>query len=257
MKFIDTHTHIFDEAFDIDRELAILRAKEVGVMAILLPDVDSTTNERLWSLVSHFPNYCFPMAGLHPSSVKEDYIDQLNNVDQIRQTRKIFGIGEIGIDLYWDTSFHKEQLIAFQQQLEWASQMNLPVSVHQRNAMEETLSVLKDFKGKVRGIMHCFSGDQNQAKRALDLGYFLGIGGVLTFKKSNLPEIIQFAGIENLVLETDAPWLAPVPHRGKRNEPSYLPLIIEKISSELSIDIEWAAEILYNNSKALFNLPIE
>lgn len=257
MRFIDTHTHIFSKEFDQDIDTVVAQARKSGVSALMLPDVDRENSVRLWNTVERFPGFCFPMAGLHPGSVKDDYRLELEYVNIIRNTKKIYGIGEIGIDLYWDKTFAVQQFDAFRIQLEWAREMKLPVSVHQRNAMNETLEVLEEFRGDVTGIMHCFSGETIHAAKAIDLGYKLGIGGVVTFKKSNLPEIIHYAGIENIVLETDAPWLAPVPYRGKRNEPAYLHLIIEKVAESAGLSTDIAAEIIFRTSTGLFNIPLD
>lgn len=257
MLIIDTHSHIFSEEFDHDLDEVVKRAREAGVHAVILPDVDMENSTRLWDTVSRYPDFCFPLAGLHPGSVKEDFRQQLSYVDQIRQCKKIYGIGEIGIDLYWNNTFAQQQVEAFRIQLQWAREMKLPVSVHQRNAMDETLEILEEFRNEVTGIMHCFSGEISHAARAIDLGYKLGIGGVVTFKKSNLAEIIRYAGIENIVLETDAPWLAPVPHRGKRNEPVYLKLILEKVAEAAETTPEQTAETIFRTSADLFKISMQ
>lgn len=253
MQLIDTHTHIYLEEFDEDFDETVQRAIDVGVEAILLADINSSLRKRMKDAAAKFPQLIYTMRGLHPTDVKENFKDELDLVEkELNSHNDIVGIGEIGIDLYWDKTYIKEQKEAFAMQLEMAAQRNLPVSIHQRNSMAEVMDILKTFKGRVQGILHCFSGNVEEAKDAIDLGYKLGIGGVLTFKNSGLIDIVQHSGIQNLVLETDAPYLAPTPHRGKRNEPAYLELICNFLANVMGERAEDTAAITTANAKSIF-----
>lgn len=251
--FIDTHCHLFSEEFDEDRTECIDRAQKAGISKILLPNIDSSTIERLYSTEKNFSDICFPMMGLHPTSVKENYQQELEIVYQELPKRKFAGIGEIGIDLYWDKTFLNEQKFVFQKQLEWAVQFNYSVSIHCREAFDEIFEVLDKMQEIPFGIFHCFTGTLEQAQKILSYNRFkLGIGGVLTYKKSTLPDVLQFIDIKHLVLETDAPYLAPVPYRGKRNEPAYLYYVAEKLAEIKNITIEEIARATYSNSVEIF-----
>jgi TatD DNase family protein len=222
---------------------------------MLLPNIDLSSVEPMLSAVEKFPGVCFPMAGLHPTSVKEDYVVQLNEIESLLSKHKFIAIGEIGIDLYWDKTFREEQLLAFRRQIELALTINLPVVVHSRDAFPEVFSVLEEFKGKpLKGVLHAFSGTGEDAKRALDLGFMLGIGGIVTFKNSGLDKTIKETGPANLILETDSPYLTPAPFRGKRNESSYICIINKKLADIFEVSEEEMSKITYSNSVSLFNL---
>lgn len=255
MQFIDTHTHLYLEEFDTDRGEMINRALLAGVGTFLLPNIDRASLPALLSLCDAWPGNCLPMIGLHPTSVKEDYRDELAMVDQQLKERKFFAIGEIGIDLYWDKTHLEQQQIVFRHQLKLAKTLQLPVAIHMRNSFEQVYAILREEAGPgLRGVFHCFSGNIQQAKKVTDLGFLLGIGGVVTFKNSGLQEVIKETGLEHLVLETDAPFLAPDPFRGKRNESSYIPLIAEKIASLKNVPLAEVAAITTANARELFNL---
>lgn len=255
MKLIDTHTHLYLPEFDTDRDEVVSRAVDSGIIKILLPNIDTDSVEPMLDMVKRYPGICFPMLGLHPTSVKEDYSSILDKLEILFAENKYVAIGEIGIDLYWDKTFLKEQMIAFKRQITFALKNNLPVAIHSRDAFPEIFSVLEEFKGeKLSGVFHAFSGSLNDALRALGLGFKLGIGGVVTFKNSGLGRIVQETGPENIILETDSPYLTPVPHRGKRNESSYICIINKKLAELFGKSEEEIAAITYSNSVSLFNL---
>ncbi|PLX00247.1 MAG: hydrolase TatD [Marinilabiliales bacterium] len=253
MIFADTHTHLYLNAFDDDRESVVKNAIDAGVDIMILPNIDSGSIEPLLELTDKFPEHCFPMMGLHPTSVKENYKAELKAVEDALDQREYVAIGEIGIDLYWDKTYFNEQVEAFKFQLEIALDLDLPVAIHTRDSMEETLEILAlpEYRD-VRGVLHCFSGDASQAKRAVDLGYYLGIGGVLTFKNSGLRGAIKDVPLSSIILETDAPFLAPVPYRGGRNESAYIPIIATHLSDLFGISREEVAMTTTNNALTLF-----
>lgn len=251
--FIDTHTHLYSEEFNSDRIESINQAIAKGVTKFYMPNVDSSSIDGMLALEIHFPEQCIPMMGLHPCSVKENYREELDMVKQWLDLRRFSAIGEIGMDLYWDKTFVKEQELAFKEQLFWALEYNYTVVIHCRNAFAEIFSILKSFDKLPKGIFHCFSGDIAQAQQILSLGNFkLGIGGVITFKNSGLDKVVEQLNVHDIVLETDAPYLAPVPHRGKRNESMYLPLIAEKIAEIKKISVQEVAEITSKNAEEIF-----
>jgi TatD DNase family protein len=251
--FIDTHTHLYSEEFNEDRIAVINHAMEKGISKFYMPNVDSSSIEGMLALEVHFPEHCFPMMGLHPCSVKENYREELDTVKRWLDLRRFSAIGEIGIDLYWDKTFIKEQELAFREQIFWALEYNYTVVIHCRNAFDEIFTILKSFDKLPKGIFHCFSGDFIQAEKVLSLGNFkLGIGGVVTFKNSGLDKVVEQLKIHDIVLETDAPYLAPVPHRGKRNESAYLPLVAEKIAQLKNISVEEVASITSKNALEIF-----
>jgi len=255
--FIDTHTHIYSEEFDADREMAISRAGQAGVDCFLLPAIDSQYHERLLHTVSGFPHLCYPMMGLHPTSVKADFQNELAIVENYleRPDLRFYAVGEIGIDLYWDKTYEAEQKNAFRKQLNLAVTHHLPVVIHTRNSMDMALEILeKENNPGLRGVFHCFSGNQEQARRAINLGFLLGIGGVITYKNSGLQKVVEMTNPEHLVLETDAPWLPPVPHRGERNEPSYISLIAQKMAEIKKITLDQVAEITTQNARTIFHI---
>lgn len=251
--YIDTHTHLYSEEFNLDRTDIIANAINLGVEKLFLPNVDSSSIQGMLELEQQFANHCFPMMGLHPCSVKENYLEELTIIKSWLDKRRFFAIGEIGMDLYWDKTFVKEQEWVFRQQIEWAMEFNYTIVIHCRNAFDEIFAVLKSYPKLPKGIFHCFSGTFEQAKHILDLGNFkLGIGGVITFKNSGLDKVVEQLSIHNIVLETDAPYLAPNPHRGKRNESAYIPLIAQKIADLKQLSIEDVALITTKNAEEIF-----
>jgi len=255
MQFIDTHTHLYLPEFDTDRDEVVSRAIGSGISKMLLPNIDLQSVDLMLSAVNRYPGICYPMTGLHPTSVKSDYLSQLDNLEKLVAHHKFIAIGEIGIDLYWDKTFLKEQMISFRRQIAFAFDNGLPVVIHSRDAFPEVFSVLDEFKGKaLKGVFHAFTGTLQDAETAIDMGFKLGIGGIVTFKNSGLDKIVSEIGPDNLILETDSPYLAPVPYRGKRNESSYICIINRKLADILGIKEEEIASIAYSNSVSLFNL---
>ena len=258
MEFIDTHTHIYTEDFDQDIEQVIERAKEGGARALLLPNINEESIERIVRLCEKWPQLCFPMMGLHPTDVTKDFGVLLQKMEQKlgEPNHPFVAIGEIGIDLYWDTSMQKEQEEAFKRQIEWGIKYDLPLVIHSRNAHREIVETLFPYAEKLQGgIFHCFSGTENEAEELLSKfpGFCLGIGGTLTFKKSELPRILQrVVPIDRIVIETDAPYLAPVPYRGKRNEPIYLLYVLEKLAEIYEVPVEDIARITTRNAYSVF-----
>jgi TatD DNase family protein len=255
MQFIDTHTHLYLPEFGTDRDEVIMKAVSNGISKMLLPNIDIHSVDQMLSLVTRYQGICYPMTGLHPTSVKEDYLLQLDKLEALLTKHKFVAIGEIGIDLYWDKTFLKEQLISFRRQIAFASDSGLPVVIHSRVAFPEVFSVLEEFKGKpLKGVFHAFSGNIEEAEKAIEMGFKLGIGGIVTFKNSGLDKVVKEISPDNLVLETDSPYLAPIPYRGKRNESSYICIINKKLADIYEIKEEEIASIIYSNSVSLFNL---
>jgi TatD DNase family protein len=255
MKLIDTHTHLYLSDFTADIDEVIKRAGNEGVENFYLPAIDSSETENLLALEKKYPDKCFAMMGLHPCSVKENYKEELNIVYNWLQKRKFAAIGEIGLDFYWDKTFTEQQYKSFQQQIEWAIQFNLPVVIHTREAMQETIDVVNDYTSKnLRGIFHCFSGTLQNALDIIETKFYLGIGGVITYKNSGLAEVIKEIDLKHIVLETDAPYLTPVPFRGKRNESSYLKYIVQKIAEIKNISLQEVAEITTQNAGDIFSI---
>lgn len=252
---VDTHTHLYSSQFDDDLEAVIGRAIENGVERMLLPNIDRSSTDALWNVVNTFPERCFPMMGLHPCSVNETYKDELDHVEKELATGRYIAVGEIGIDLYWDKTYVNEQVTAFGQQMNWAKELNLPVAIHCRESFDEIFaSVEKVQDGRLRGVLHCFTGTEEQARKCIDLGLHLGLGGVLTFKKSGIDAAIKDIPMEWLVLETDSPYLAPTPYRGKRNESAYTKLVAEKLAEVKEMTLDEVAAITTKNAEQLFNL---
>ncbi len=250
---IDTHTHLYAEEFNTDRTALIQKAINNGIQKFYLPNIDSTSIEGMQQLEIDFPANCFAMMGLHPCSVNATVETELAIVKSWLEKRKYKAVGEIGIDLYWDKTFLKEQQHAFKLQLQWALDYNLPVSIHCREAFDEIYEVLISFKKLPKAIFHCFSGNAEQAQKILALGKFkLGIGGVLTFKNSGLDKAIENVELEHLVLETDAPYLAPVPFRGKRNEPSYLLEVAKKLAELKNVSMSEVESVTTKNAQFIF-----
>jgi TatD DNase family protein len=253
MILADTHTHLYVSEFDEDRNAVVERALEKGVRNFFLPNIDHSSVESLNELCDQWPEHMFPMMGLHPTSVRENYEEQIEQLFARLQEREYFAVGEIGIDLYWDQTYEAEQRKAFQLQCEKAAQWDLPVSVHMRNSYEALLEELQRMDGKrPKGIFHCFTGNRQQAEEITDLGFYLGIGGVLTFKNSGLGQEIRDIPLEHIVLETDSPYLSPHPHRGKRNESAYLRLIARKLADVKDVSLEEVAEKTTRNAQEIF-----
>lgn len=258
---IDTHSHIYAEEFDADREEVMRRAIEAGVERLLLPAIDSECHERMLDACRQYPDHCFPMMGLHPTSVNDNprWREELSIVEgYLRQppVERFYAIGEIGLDFYWSSDFRQQQLEVFRTQLEWAVQYDLPVVIHSRSATEEMVEVIESFRGSgLRGIFHAFSDSEDTYIRLKKAGDFLfGIGGVVTFKKSALAETVRRMELSDLVLETDCPYLTPVPHRGERNESGYIPYICEKIAQLKEIPAEEVARQTTHNAERMFGL---
>ncbi|MBN2681473.1 MAG: TatD family hydrolase [Bacteroidales bacterium] len=255
MKFVDTHTHLYLPEFEKDRKEVVQKAVNNGVVKMLLPNVDSSTIEPLLSLANEFPDHCLPMMGLHPTSVKENYEEELDRVKSSLTFENIVAVGETGIDLYWDKTHLDKQIIAFKTQLQWASQLNLPIVIHVRNSFDEVFNVIENVSlTNLRGVFHCFSGNLEQAEQAVNLGFMLGIGGVVTFKNSGLDKVLENICLSKILLETDSPYLAPVPFRGKRNESAYINIVAKKIAEIKNVNVESVASITSENAEKLFNL---
>lgn len=251
--YIDTHSHIYEEEFREDRKEVVERARAANLKYIVLPDIDSESRERMLNLAADYPDMMLPLAGLHPTSVNENFRQELAEVEKQVGIHRYYGIGECGIDLYWDKTRLHEQIKVFEHQLGIAKDMNFPVIIHSRDSLELVLDILKKHS-HCHGILHCFPGNTEQARRAIDMGYFLGIGGVVTFKKSQMADTVREIGPDFLVLETDSPYLAPEPFRGKRNESSYIPHIAEKIAEITQTETKKIEEITFQNAMNLFNL---
>lgn len=254
MVFVDTHTHLYSEQFKNDRKEIVERAIKNGVEFLFLPNVDVESIQPMLDLVWEFPEHCFPMMGLHPCSVDANVEAHLFQIQKWFKKRKFWAVGEIGLDYYWSTEFKEEQIAAFKKQIQWAIQLDLPIVIHSRNSNEDVIAIIQEMKHpKLRGIFHCFSGDANQAKQIVDAGFLLGLGGVLTYKNGGLPEAIAEIDLNHIVLETDAPYLAPVPHRGKRNESFYLLEVAKKLAELKSVGLNTVAEITTANAKRVFS----
>lgn len=253
MILTDTHTHLYLDQFDDDRHQVIQNAIDKGIQYMLIPNIDSNSISGMLSVCNQYPENCFPMMGLHPTDVKEDFQKELEIVEQWLEKRKFIAIGEIGIDLYWDKTFVKEQNICLRHQIALAKKYQLPIVIHSRESMKEIFDVLDDVQtSELQGVFHCFSGTAEDANKAIEMGYYLGIGGVVTFKNSNLKEILRGIDLKHILLETDAPFLTPSPYRGKRNESAYIYNIAEKIAEIKGIGIDEVAEITTQNAKKLF-----
>jgi TatD DNase family protein len=251
----DTHTHLYSEQFDDDRAEMIQRAKDIGVSRFFVPAIDSSYTDRMLDLEQNFTNDVFLMMGLHPTSVKENYKEELAHVKEWIDKRDFIAIGEIGIDLYWDKTFLPQQQEAFKTQIQWAKEKGLPIVIHCRDAFDEIFEVLEIEKDeKLFGIFHCFTGTLEQAKKAISYNMKLGIGGVATFKNGKIDKFLNQIDIKHIVLETDSPYLAPTPYRGKRNESSYIKQVVEKLATIYQCSFEEIAEITTRNSKDIFGV---
>jgi len=255
MILTDTHTHLYSEAFDEDRNEMMQRAIDNGVKRFFVPAIDSTYTERMFQLEKDYPEEVFLMSGLHPTHVKENYKEELAHVAALLAERKFYAVGEIGIDLYWDTTFLPQQQEAFQYQIQLAKKYKLPIVIHCRDAFDEVFEVLEKEKSEsLFGIFHCFTGTKAQAEQAIGYNMKLGIGGVVTFKNGKIDQFLHEIPLEHIVLETDAPYLAPIPFRGKRNESSYVMNVLEKIADIYQLSPAEVATITTENSKAVFGI---
>ncbi len=255
MNLIDTHSHIYDEAFSEDISEVIERAKENGVQKILLPNIDADSISKMHQLVTAYPDYCVPMMGLHPTSVTENYPKELALCKEwlLKPDYKYCAIGEIGIDLYWDKTHKKEQQQAFRTQIEWALELNLPIVIHAREAFNEIFEILEEFRTtNLKGVFHSFTGNIEQASHAIELGFLLGINGIVTFKNAGLEKTIAQVPLDKLMVETDAPYLAPVPRRGKRNESAFVIYTAQKLADIYNVSLQQVAEVTNKNAKMLF-----
>ncbi|MEK9530886.1 MAG: TatD family hydrolase [Flavobacteriaceae bacterium] len=255
MMYIDTHAHLYVSEFDADRNEMMQRALNAGVKQVVLPAIDSETTAAMHALKKQFPKNIHLMMGLHPTHVKENVEEELVHVANELEKNNFIAFGEIGMDLYWDKTYQKEQQKAFAQQIDWALAYDLPIVIHCREAFDEIFEVLEGVVNqRLRGIFHCFTGNVAQAQRAIELNMLLGIGGVLTFKNSGLAETISKIPLAHLVLETDAPYLAPMPFRGKRNESAYLPLVAQRLAQVYQVSDEQVAQITTANAQKLFGI---
>lgn len=254
MTLIDTHAHLFLEEFNADLESASARAAQEGVEKILMPNLDSSSIEAMLATEQKNAS-CLPMIGIHPCYVKENFEEELSLIESRISTHKFYAVGEAGLDLYWDRTFWKEQQEAFRFQVQLAKKHKLPLSIHCREAVEEAIEIVSnEHDSDLKGVFHCFSGNGEQARRIIEMNFCLGIGGVLTFKNSGLDKALAGVSLDALVLETDAPYLAPAPHRGKRNEPAYLILIAQRLADIYKIPVSEVADITTQNAKRLFAL---
>lgn len=253
---VDTHCHLYLPEFDADRDAMLQRALDSDVDAFFLPNVDAATIDRLLSLAAAFPSTCFPMMGLHPCSVKDNWKEEIAIIEEYlfgKTSLKFHGIGETGLDYYWSKDFVAQQKENFQLHINWAKELLLPVIIHSRDSTDDCIDMIRKNKSdNLHGIFHCFSGDLEQARQITGLGFYLGIGGVVTFRNGGLDRVLNMIDLDHLVLETDAPYLAPVPYRGKRNESSYLPLIAGKIAAIKQVSIDAVVAITTSNAKKLF-----
>ncbi len=253
MNYIDTHAHIYSSKFDSDRDQILKDVIASGVSKIYMPNVDLESIEAMLACEQAYPGICIPMMGLHPCDVKEDFQSQLKVMEDWLEKRPFAAVGEIGLDLYWDKTFFEEQKKALQIQIDWAKNKKLPIVLHCRESIDETIKIIRaNQTGHLKGIFHCFNGDLSQAKEIIGLGFLLGIGGVATYKNGGLDKVIPEIGLDHLVLETDAPYLAPVPFRGKRNSPAYIPVIAEKVGDYLELSKEEVARKTTENALNLF-----
>lgn len=254
--FIDTHTHLYHKQFDGDREEMLQRAIDAGVTRLMLPNIDHTSIEGMHALCDAHPELCFPMMGLHPCSVGADPAKDLAQVEDLLQSGRYWAVGEIGIDLHWDKTYLAQQEEAFRQQVRWAKDLDLPVVIHCRESFDEVFRIVEDeHQGRLTGVFHCFTGTVDQARAIVELGGFmLGIGGVITYPKSGLAAVMAEVGPEHCVLETDAPYLGPVPYRGKRNESAYIPHVAEALAQATGRTIDDIARTTTRNANTLFGL---
>lgn len=254
MQLVETHAHIYLDKFKSDVDEVIERAREQGVEKIYLPNIDSESIDAMLELEYRYPEYCIPMMGLHPCSVNKNFEKELYIVEDWLNKRDFVGIGEMGTDLYWDKTYFEQQKEAFVIQSNWAIERDRPIIIHCRESIQETIELVEDLNSpRFKGIFHCFTGTVEQAKKITEMGFLLGIGGVATFKNGGLEPVLEAIALEHLVLETDSPYLAPVPHRGKRNEPAFVELVAQKIATVKNITKNEVAEATTTNANRIFN----
>ena len=255
MILLDTHTHLYLPEFDEDRAEMLERASQAGIQKMILPNIDRESIPQIQKMRREFPEYCVAAMGVHPTSIKEDFEEELQACYKELKTGQYMAVGEMGIDLYWDKNFYEQQKIAFKKQVDWALELNLPLIIHSRDSFDEIFELMNEvWNPNLRGVFHCFSGHKAQAEKIInDYQFKLGIGGVLTFKNSTLREEIKDIDLAHLILETDAPFLAPVPYRGKRNESAYVALVAQKLAELKGVSVEEVAEITTKNAMDLFN----
>ena len=252
---IDTHSHLYSAEFAEDLQAVLERCKTVGIEKVYLPAIDSSTHDAMMSLAAAQPGYCIPMIGLHPCYVTADYQQEMGLVESWLAKQPFVAIGEIGLDFYHSTEFKQEQIDVFVRQMNLAIKYDLPIVIHSRSSMDECIKLIAEHgKGRINGIFHCFGGDERQARKIIDLGFMLGIGGVVTYKNAGLAKVLESVPLDALVLETDSPYLTPVPFRGKRNESSYLTYVAAKIAEIKGVTVEEVALATTNNSKKIFRL---
>lgn len=259
MTLIDTHCHLYLPEFDADRDQMIHRADEIGVTKFMLPNIESSSIEAMLLLCKQHPSSCLPMMGLHPCSVKENWQTEIREIENhlTEERQKWYGIGETGLDYYWEKTFIDQQKENFQRHIDWAKQLHLPIIIHSRDALDDCIEMIRKNKAEnLQGIFHCFSGTLEQANQIIELGFYLGIGGVVTFKNGGLDKVLPSISMENIVLETDSPYLAPVPFRGKRNESSYLKFVVKKIAEIKNILEAEVASITTLNAEKVFKIPL-
>lgn len=259
MEWIDTHTHLFSDLFKEDIQNIILNSHDKGVKKLLLPNIDASTVKAMEDLVKKFPGICYPMMGLHPTSVDKDYRSQLRDLYSLLKENPGYyvAVGEIGTDLYWDKTFKSEMEIAFREQIRWAIEFDKPIVIHSRDTLEWNITIVQELKKKnpsLRGVFHCFNGTPEQAKAIVDLGFYMGIGGVITFKNAGVDLVLAEVPLEYLVMETDSPYLAPTPYRGQRNSSEYIPLIGQKLAQIRDMELKEIARITTENARTLFRL---
>ncbi len=253
MTFIDTHCHIYVDEFKNDLSKIMQNAEKEHIVKMLMPAIDSSTHYNMLKVEKKYENTCRSMMGLHPCSVKENFEDELKIALSFLEKGGFVAVGEIGLDFHWDITFKEEQMAAFKKQIDWALQFDLPIVIHSRNSIDECIEMVsRQQNGKLKGVFHCFSGNIEQAKKVIDLGFYMGIGGVVTYKNSGLDAVIKETGLEKVVLETDSPYLTPVPFRGKRNQPAYIKHVADKLSLITNMKIEEVAEITSANAQNLF-----
>ncbi len=255
IELVDTHTHLFTAEFDVDRSAAVQRALDAGVGALCLPAINEETLPSLMAMCDAFPGVCYPMIGLHPTELGDDYncvLDRMYNI--LKSDNRIVAIGEVGLDYYWDDTKKEMQRSAFRRQIEWALETALPLAIHSRSAFDDLYTIMNEYRGRgLTGVFHCFSGNDDEARKLLSFdGFYLGIGGVVTYKKSTLPDVLKSVPLERVLLETDSPYLAPVPKRGKRNESSYVPYIADFLAGVYGCPVEEVASVTTANARNLF-----
>lgn len=254
MNYIDTHVHIYSPKYNEDRDEVIRRTLENGVNKLYMPNIDVASIDAMLEAELRYPGVCIPMMGLHPCDVKKDFEKELYVMEDWISKREFAGIGETGLDLYWDKTFFEQQKEALRIQIRWAKEKKWPIILHCRESMDETIAIIKEEKTEdLKGIFHCFSGSLEQAKEIIELGFLLGIGGVSTYKNGGLDKVLPEIGLEHLVLETDGPYLAPVPHRGKRNSPEYIPIIAERVGDLTACTVDQVSQITLENSNQIFH----